>query len=321
MPHTKELQAAITAVLPDVSCVIGWGRGADALHSTPLFMRTEQDVAEFRGGFFAVNNAALFLRGYKGSKIALVVKGCDSRSVVQLLMEGLIKRDEVHLIGYGCTGVIDHAKVAEALQGKAELGEVTEVKEEGENIVLTFGEQSITLEKSAVTADKCSRCQYPNAVLADTFVGEKREPVVTKDEYAELVAFEALPLEERQKFWEKEMSRCIRCYACRSACPLCFCRDQCIASSRNPKWVTQADSVQDKLFFQIIHASHLAGRCTGCAECQRACPMDIPILLFKRSLSRKVEETFAYRAGVDMEGTPPLMTFSVDEPRIKERDW
>jgi Fe-S oxidoreductase len=75
------------------------------------------------------------------------------------------------------------------------------------------------------------------------------------------------------------------------------------------------------MFFQIIHAVHLAGRCTGCGECERACPMGIPVLLLKRSLSRKVEELFAYKAGVETEGRPPLLTFNLEEPKIKEREW
>ena len=321
MSIQEDLKKAIATVLPDVTCVIGWGQGPDALHGAPLLMRSEADVAEFQSGFFAVNNPALFLPEYKGSKVAVVVKGCDARSVGQLLAEGLIKREELHVIGFPCTGVIDHDKVNAALTGKVEPGEVQAVKEEGASIVLTFPGQEIRLKKADVTAEKCMRCMYPNALAADTFVGEAREPAVTADEYADLAAFEALPLEERMAFWEKEMSRCIRCYACRNACPLCVCRDHCIATSRTPQWVTQADGVRDKMFFQIIHATHLAGRCTGCGECQRACPVGIPVLLLKRTLNRQVETLFAYRAGVDVEGTPPLLTFSLEEHGIKERDW
>ena len=102
---------------------------------------------------------------------------------------------------------------------------------------------------------------------------------------------------------------------------MCVCREHCVASSREPHWLTQSDGVRDKMFFQIIHASHLAGRCTGCGECQRACPVGIPVLLLKRSLSRQVENLFSYRAGVDVEGAPPLLTFALEEPKIKERDW
>ena len=321
MSIQEDLKNAVKAALPDVECVIGWGDGPEALRSAPLFMRNDTDVEGFRAGFFAVNNPALYLPEYKGKKVAVVAKGCDARSIGQLIAEGLIKREEVVVIGFPCNGVIDLDKVNALLAGKCEPGEVTAVREEGGAVVLETPAGEVRLDKKEVTADKCGRCLYPNALIADTFVGDKREPAMSEDEYADLAVFEALPLEERMAFWEKEMSRCIRCYACRNACPLCVCRDHCVAMSRNPHWVTQADGVRDKLFFQIIHATHLAGRCTGCGECQRACPVGIPVLLFKRALSRQVESLFAYKAGVDVEGTPPLLTFLLEEPKIKERDW
>ena len=321
MSIQEDLQSAIKAALKDVSCVIGWGDGPEALRGAPLFMRTPEDAEAFRSGYFAVNNPALFLPEYKGAKVAVVVKGCDARSVGQLVAEGLVKREEVTVIGFPCAGVIDVDKVSTALAGRCEPGEVSAVKEDGDAVVLTTPAGEIRLGKADVTADKCARCLYPNALDADVFVGSKRTPAATVDEYADLAAFEAMSLEERMAFWEKEMSRCIRCYACRNACPLCVCREHCVAMSRKPHWLTQSDGVRDKMFFQIIHATHLAGRCTGCGECQRACPVGIPVLLLKRSLSRQVENLFAYRAGVDVEGTPPLLTFALEEPKIKERDW
>ena len=317
----EELKSAVKAVLPDVACVIGWGEGPEALRNAPLFMRDEADVEGLRAGYLSVNNPALFLPEYKCGKVAVLVKGCDARSVVQLVAEGLINKEEVHVIGFPCTGVIDVEKVQTRLAGKCEAGEIIALREQGDVLALDTPAGEITLNRKDVTADKCARCLYPNALAADVFVGERRESATSEDGYADLAAFEALSLEERMAFWEKEMSRCIRCYACRNACPLCVCRDHCVASSRSPHWVTQADGVRDKLFFQIIHASHLAGRCTGCGECQRACPVGIPVLMLKRALSRQVESLFSYRAGVDAEGQPPLLTFALEEPKIKERDW
>ena len=321
MSIQEKLQSAIQAALPDVTCVIGWGEGPESLRGAPLFMRAPEDVEGFRAGYFAVNNPALFLPEYKGGKVAVVVKGCDARSVGQLLAEGLIKREEVTVIGFPCEGVIDVDKVADALAGRCEAGEISAAREEGGEVVLAGPAGDIRLKKADVTADKCGRCQYPNALDADVFVGDKRAPAASADDYADLAAFEAMPIDERLAFWEKEMSRCIRCYACRNACPMCVCREHCIATSRDPHWLTQSDGVRDKMFFQIIHASHLAGRCTGCGECQRACPVGIPVLLLKRSLCRQVENLFAYRAGVDVAGPPPLLTFAMEEPKIKERDW
>lgn len=321
MSIQEELIQAAKKALADVECVVGWGEGPEAVRHTPLKVRDEAGAEGLRAGFLSVNNPAAYLRMNNGKKIGVALKGCDSRSLGQLVAEGLVKREEVLVIGFGCDGVIDVEKVAALLRGKCELAAVRSCKEEGGDIVLETPAGDLRFAKKDVTADKCSRCMYPNTLDADVFIGEKREPVVAEDDYADLARFEQMSLEERMDFWEKEMSRCIRCHACRSACPLCVCRNQCVSNCRDPHWLTQADGVRDKMFFQIIHATHLAGRCTGCGECERACPMGIPVLLLKRSLSRQVEQLFAYKAGVDVEGVPPLLTFTLEEPKIKERDW
>jgi len=116
------------------------------------------------------------------------------------------------------------------------------------------------------------------------------------------------------------MERCIRCYACRSACPMCVCRDHCVSESRDPAWLTREDTVTQKMFFQLIHAQHLAGRCTGCGECQRACPMSIPVFALKQQFGRIMKKTFGYSAGLDLSATPPLLGYLVEEENIKERE-
>ncbi|MDL2272725.1 4Fe-4S binding protein [Desulfovibrio sp. OttesenSCG-928-I05] len=322
MSIQAQLRDAILKVLPDVECVIGWGPGPDPLRNAPLFMKTPDDVERFEAGPLSVSNLAVFLQEYKGNKVGIVVKGCDSRSVVQMLAEKLINREDVVIIGYPCEGVLDAAKIVTKLglpQEALEAGMVAKLELEGESVTVTARGKTTELAIKDVTATKCSICRYPNAVLSDEFVGEKREGL--EDSYGDVDKFLAMSEEERFRFWEKEMERCIRCYACRNACPLCVCKDHCVATSRDPHWLTQADSPRDKLFFQLIHATHLAGRCTGCGECARACPVNIPVGLFKRFMNRATEKLFSFQGGVDPEATPPLQTFKLEEPTIQERNW
>jgi ferredoxin len=102
---------------------------------------------------------------------------------------------------------------------------------------------------------------------------------------------------------------------------MCVCRDVCVAESRDPHWLTQEDTVREKFFFQIIHALHLAGRCTGCGQCARACPVSIPILALRRDLGRITAELFGgYAAGMNPSAVPPLLGYEAEEKHIHERE-
>ena len=65
-------------------------------------------------------------------------------------------------------------------------------------------------------------------------------------------------------------------YACRAACPLCYCT-RCIVEDNRPQWILPWASTLPNIEWQINRVMHMAGRCTGCTECERACPMDIPV--------------------------------------------
>lgn len=317
MQYLNELKEKIKENLPELDMVIGWEQGFDSLRASPLFMRTEDDVDKMIWGPLCVHNLATYLPSLKGKKVGVVVKGCDSRSVIQLLQEKLIKRDDIMVFGLPCTGVVSLRKIQDNL-GSLDYIESTEVDGDSLNITVDGTNHAFKLED--VAANKCSRCQYHNALLSDVFIGD---PITeeAEDEYTDVDEFEDMSLEDRMAFWVSNMSRCVSCYACRNACPMCVCRDHCVAQSRDPHWITQEDTVQNKWFFQMIHSMHLAGRCTECGECERACPVGLPLLLLKRKMNKEIKELFAYKAGTLIDAKTPLLSFKVEEDNINERGW
>jgi len=137
---------------------------------------------------------------------------------------------------------------------------------------------------------------------------EKREKVIT-----EIQKIENMSVSERWVWWEQQFSKCIRCYACRQVCPFCYC-EQCIVEENQPQWIDRSPSPQNNRSWNIIRAFHLVGRCTECGECDRVCPVGIPLSVLAAKMAIEVKEAFDYVAGVDMEAAPALHSFRVDDP-------
>lgn len=314
-----KLKEAIKTKLPELECVIGWEAGYDSAHATPIFMKTPEDVDKLVWGPLNAMNTATYLPLFKGKKVGVVVKGCDSRSIVELLQEKLIDRDDVTIFSIPCEGTLDMGRV------NAELGRYTRVDDvsfDEAAVHITVDGKKHSFKVADYAQSKCYSCVTPGAVLADVRFGIPDKVNAGNPTPPELAMLDAMSLSERLGFWKSQMDRCIRCYACRNACPMCVCRDFCISESRAPHWMSQEAKPKDKLFFQTIHALHLAGRCTGCGECQRACPVGIPILALRQQIARSVRELFDnYQSGMNPELVPPLLTYSNEEMHIHEKEW
>lgn len=323
MSALEMLKDKIREALPSLEFVIGWEQGFDALHATPFFMRTAEDVEKLVFGPLCVHNLSTYLPSFRGRKVGIVLKGCDSRGAIELMQEKLVERENVVIFGLPCSGVADLAKLG---RFAGDLDRVLAVTWDDETFVLTTPAGEVRVPREAALADKCLTCQFPNALEADHFAGEPLPPATGPDMGSdrggeELAALEAMAPADLMAYWAEAMERCIRCYACRNACPMCVCRDHCIAHRRDPQWLGQDDTPREKLMFQLIHTLHLAGRCTECGECQRACPVGIPILALRRKMNRVIRELFDYQAGLDLQAVPPLFTFQVEEANIEERKW
>ncbi|MFC1806169.1 4Fe-4S binding protein [Planctomycetota bacterium] len=135
---------------------------------------------------------------------------------------------------------------------------------------------------------------------------------LTAEQLAQAEELEKLPPAERWAFWRQQFDKCLRCYACRSGCPLCYC-DQCIAQMNQPQWLDTSAHPLGNMAWNITRAFHLAGRCINCGECERVCPVDIPLMALNRFLARQIRDDFDYRAGYDVESYQPFATYKPDD--------
>jgi Na+-translocating ferredoxin:NAD+ oxidoreductase RnfC subunit len=301
----------------DVKYLIGYQRGSYGFRVSPAFIQTKEDVDRLIFSPLCHLSLTKYLtleeiipvseEKQKASKIAIFARGCDSRALNQVIAEKGIPRDKLFIIGIPCEGVIDRKKI------EARFPHVTDpadVIEENGKYIITIGDQSHEIQKEELLADTCKVCQYPNPFIYDKLVGDKVAPRPAN--YDDIKSWEEKPLEEKLDFWLDQFDRCIRCYACKNACPLCYSL-VCILDRLNPQWVKRSNDTSENLMFHISRAFHLAGRCISCGECERACPMDIPLMKLNRKLEKDVKDLFGYESGKDSESKSPMTTFHVED--------
>ena len=299
-----------------VNRVLGWKRGEFVYDITPAVFETAEELeADFVYDDFCGANLSKYLikESRREGKVLVFLKPCDSYSMNQLLKEHRILRDNVYIVAIPCDGKTD----GEALKSKG-IKAILGIDNQGDDFVIhtLYGDE--TVKKADVLPDRCLNCKSKKHVIYDELLGEEGE-VLDSHRFDMVENLEKMTSDERFAFWQNELSRCIRCNACRNACPACSC-EKCVFDNDASGVANKAaaDSFEESMF-HIIRAFHVAGRCTDCGECSRVCPQNIPLHLLNRKFIKDINELYGeYQAGADLETRPPLTNYTFDdaEPSI-----
>jgi formate dehydrogenase subunit beta len=265
--------------LGEVGCVIGYERSSKG-RVRPAFVYGEVDADRLVWDQTCHHNLMVYLRDHvlpsrrkdAPPRVAVVGKPCDVRALNVLIQEDQVGREQVFVIGLACPGML-------------------------------HGDDQ---------QERCQRCKERVPVFYDALVGVPPEVDVEDDAWEDVVKLEDMTPADRLAFWAREFDRCIRCYACRQACPGCYCFE-CLAEQVDPSWVSIAHRMPEKAFFHVMRAYHLAGRCVECQACDQACPMHIPLSFLNRKIAKEVKALFGYLPGGSADTPPPLATFRKDE--------
>ena len=300
-----------------VNRVLGWTAGEFVYDVTPAVFETAEEVENgFLYNDFCAANLSKYLvkESRKEGKILVFLKPCDTYSFNQLVAEHRIIRENVYVIGIECYGKADVEKLrAMGISGITGIRKV-----DGEFVVETvYGTE--TVKAADATAERCLACKSKKHVAYDELIGEDGEVIEDCNRFDMVEKLEAMTPDERFAFWRGELSRCVRCNACRNVCPACTC-EQCVFDNPN-SGVSQKAAVTsfEENMFHIIRAFHVAGRCTDCGECSRVCPQNIPLHLLNRKFIKDINEFYGtYQAGEDPGAKPPLGTYTKNDREAGE---
>ncbi len=320
----KQLREEAKKILADkkVDVIVGYEQGTLPLIATPCFITTPEDADRLVWNAFCTHNLAKYvhdiLSAHKEAQnkirnledrrqkvVGVVARGCTTRSLVIHLQERQYSRDEIVILGVPCAGYIDRKKLSITLSGE----ELLEGMVDSDTLKVKTASGDTQLVLTDVLADNCLTCCFNNPVISDIACGDAAPAMAADKEYDKITAHEALPLDQRWSCFVKEMGKCIRCYACRQACPSCYCKI-CFVEQTQPQFMGITDNPSDTQVFQILRLFHMVGRCVDCGSCISVCPMGVDLRTFLKKLDKDALELFKHRAGTSLEDPPPLSTYS-----------
>ena len=292
-----------------VARVLGWRIGESTYDPEPAFFDSVEAMENFVYNNFCAANLSKYMieAGKLEGKTLVCLKPCDSYSYNQLLSEHRVDREKAYIIGVGCKGKLSIENVKRA----GVKGILSTTDTDPLQVETLYGNTEVPYK--AAMLDRCHVCKGKEHVVYDELIGES-EDTSTADRFAEVKRIEAMSPAEKFAFFQAELSKCIRCNACRNVCPACSCR-KCVFDSTKFDSAQKAnvDSFEEKMF-HIIRAFHVAGRCTDCGECSRVCPQGIPLHLFNRKFIKDINTLYGeYQAGADPEARGPLTSFTTED--------
>ena len=261
----------------EVGYIIGWGTGRFPKQTMPVFIRDATDVDKLVFNEYCLNTLAKYTLEdrFPEKKIGILVRGCDSRAINRLIQDHQIKREDLYLIGIPCSGMKD-----------PETNQITK---------------------------KCQECPHPNPVVYDVLLGQTVEEKAKPERFNSIDELENMTPDERYEYWAKAYDKCIRCYACRNVCPACNCKE-CYVDQYRVGWQGKQNNQAQNQIFGITRAYHVADRCIECGECERVCPMGLPLMKLNRKLIKDINQVFGpYESGMDTEKDLALGSYDLND--------
>lgn len=290
-----------------VQRVLGWKKGDFCYDPSPAVFNNKDELKDFVYNGFCGANLSKYLvkESKKEGKILVFLKPCDTYSFNELKKEHRINTDNIYPIGIECQGKYDVYKIN--LHG---VEFINDFKEDLETLTVNGDKK---FNRDDVKLEKCLVCNKKHVAGVEFIVDQEKAPAKL-DRFAMVKRLEAMTADQRYAFFKEQLSKCIRCNACRNVCPACTCT-QCVFDNPKSGIDSKANSTSfEEKLYHIIRSFHVAGRCTDCGECSRVCPQHIPLHLINRKYISDINKFYGeYQAGEDDNSRGPLTDFNKDD--------
>ncbi len=285
----------------------------------------------------------LTLRGAVDRPIAVMMRPCEIRALIELVKLEQAHLENLILIGVVCGGVFPN-------RGFQAEGNVEKLVE-GYWSVLEKGDQPKGVRPV------CAACesfvpQGVDLVWTQKAPGkgclealtEKGEEIIGKlglsPRQDDLASWKELLKEKRLKEREELIAKtkesaqgienlvaifgkCIGCHACSHVCPICYCKD-CFFESATFEYEPASYQRRlekkgtlrvpmDTILFHLGRMTHMATSCVGCGMCEDSCPTRIPVAQVFKTVGADLQELFEYLPGRSLQEPLPLTTYREDE--------
>jgi formate dehydrogenase (coenzyme F420) beta subunit len=299
-----------------VKGVLGFTPGTLPMARRPILATTLEQAERLCWDEFCLMNLANFIPPRGQERIAVVAKGCDWRNLIVHDLEGRIDlENEIEVLGISCKGMLDTEKINQSANGAERVVGVICNGDEVQ-IKLVDGKELI-LEKDRLIRQACRECRQPtpdSSIILNNSINDsdKQKSIVSEH------AFDSSDFLKNIDLLQSTFKECLMCFACRDACPLCYC-DSCFVDTEKSHWLSHSSTLEGLLDFHFLRAHHIAGRCTSCGTCESACPMNIPVRELVKKLNHDVEETTGYIPGITKDMKPPKSIFKPSYHEHKNR--
>ena len=326
---TEEIRTQAKKLLEEktVAAVLGFTSGSLPMTVRPTVIRRPEDCEKLVWNTFCVLNLATYLpealksveppRGPRDPKpegplprVAVLATGCWSRNIAVQIREHQVERDRVVVMGVGSRGMVSRRKVESLFPGR----DILAVAEGDHDLIVKGSDFEEEINRWSVVRNNCQTCTHPDPIIVDIRIGAPAPERKNPNPFKQVDDIEKKSCDERWAWFSSEFADCIRCYACRNACPLCYC-PTCFVDDAKPQWVGKSIDATDTGLFHILRAYHCAGRCTDCGTCETVCPMGINMRMLTKKLNKDVLNLYGLEAGMSPDAPLPLTTYRIDDPQ------